>query len=456
MSSGKVVLVAVDDDPETLALVTATLRRDDLEIITAETPEAGLEVVRRRHPQIVLVDLVMPRISGLELLDRILEADPATDVILMTAYYSTESAVQAIQKGACDYLEKPLLLDRLRDRVSRLVADAQRRQVAQELDEEMVRVCRFEGIIGRGPLMLDVFARIRRVAPHFRTALISGETGTGKELAARALHRLSPAAAGPFVVCNSAAIPENLVESELFGHVRGAFTGAVQDKTGLFEHAHNGTLFLDEIGDLPLATQPKLLRAIQHQEFQKLGSPAVRKVNARIVAATNRDLRSLIQAKAFREDLFFRIAMVEIKLPPLQHRRDDLPLLLRHFVEHFARTYSKPIDGITRRAEAVLLRHDWPGNIRELENVIGYACMMTDSTKLDIYDFPELLRAPACAESPAAFELVSLEEMERLHARRVVQYFGGDKVRAAEVLGVSRATLYRLLGPKSAATGSAE
>jgi DNA-binding NtrC family response regulator len=174
------------------------------------------------------------------------------------------------------------------------------------------------------------------------------------------------------------------------------------------------------------------------------------------VAATNRDLRSLIQAKGFREDLFFRIAMVEIKLPPLQHRRDDLPLLLRHFVEHFARTYRKPVDGITRRAEAMLLRYDWPGNIRELENVIGYACMMTDSTQLDIHDFPETLRAPACAESPAALELVSLEEMERLHARRVVQYFGGDKVRAAEILGVSRATLYRLLGPKSSAADSAE
>jgi DNA-binding NtrC family response regulator len=456
VTPGKVLLVAVDDDPESLALVTATLRRDDLEIVTAETPEAGLDVVRRRHPQIVLVDLVMPRMSGLELLERILEADPATDVILMTAYYSTESAVQAIQKGACDYLEKPLSLDRLRDRVNRLVAEAQRRQLARALDDEMVRTCRFEGIVGRSPLMLDVFARIRRVAPYFRTALITGETGTGKELAARALHQLSPAEAGPFVVCNSVAIPENLVESELFGHVRGAFTGAIQDKAGLFEHAHNGTLFLDEIGDLPPAVQPKLLRAIQHQEFQKLGSLAVRKVNVRIVAATNRDLRSMIQAKAFRDDLFFRIAMVEIKLPPLRDRKDDLPLLLRHFVSQFARDYGKVIDGITQRAEAALLRYDWPGNIRELENVIGCACMMADSTHVDIHDLPEPVRTPRHEQPPVTPELVTVEEMDRLHAQRVVRHFNGDKVRAAEVLGVSRATLYRLLGPKTAAVDAAE
>jgi DNA-binding NtrC family response regulator len=447
--SGKITVLAIDDDPGSLALVVAAIGCDELEILTAETPEEGLEIVRRRHPQIVLVDLVMPRISGLEVLERIIEADPATDVILMTAHYSTESAVQAIQKGACDYLEKPLALDKLRDRVGRLVAEAKRRASTEELDGELLRACRFEGIVSRSPLMLDVFARIRRVAPYFRTALITGETGTGKELAARALHRLSPAGSGPFVVCNCAAIPESLFESELFGHVRGAFTGATQDATGLLERAHEGTLFLDEIGEMPPATQPKLLRAIQYQEFQKLGSAAVRKVNVRIVAATNRNLRRMVTEGEFREDLFFRVAMVEIKLPLLADRRDDLPLLLRHFVEHFAEAYGKPIDGITRRAEAVLLRYDWPGNIRELENVIGYACMMADSTKLDIHDLPESMRGPSRVDLAPTIELVPLEEMERMHARRVVEHFQGDKLRAAEVLGVSRATLYRLLGPKS-------
>jgi DNA-binding NtrC family response regulator len=439
-----ITLLAIDDDPSSLAFIAATLEQDGLEVVTAGDPEQGLAVARARRPRIVLVDLMMPAMSGMEVLERLVEADPTVNVILMTAHYSTESAVEAIRKGACDYLNKPVPPERLEERISGLLAEIRAGERARRLEEELLDASRFQGIVGRSPQMLEVYARIRRVAPHYRCALVTGATGTGKELAARALHELSPAASGPFAICNCAAVSESLAESELFGHVRGAFTGAVQDKAGMFEYAHGGTLFLDEIGEMPLAMQAKLLRAVQNQEVQRVGSPSARKVNVRIVAATNRDLRAS-GAKEFREDLFFRLAMVEIRLPALAERREDLPLLLRHFTDLYARQYQKSIDGITRRAEALLYRHDWPGNVRELENVIGYAAMMSQSGKIDVPDLPESLQTRGPRET-GTHPMVTLDEMQRIHTRRVLEQVGGDKREAARVLGVSRATLYRLLG----------
>jgi transcriptional regulator with PAS, ATPase and Fis domain len=285
---------------------------------------------------------------------------------------------------------------------------------------------------------------------------VTGPTGTGKELVARALHRLSPVSKGPFVVCNCAALPENLIESELFGYLRGSFTGANQDKTGLIESAHNGVLFLDEIGELPLVAQAKLLRAIQHQEVPRIGATTARQVNVRIVAATNRPLRELARVKQYREDLYLRLAMVEIQMPSLADRREDLPLLIRHFVDHYSRHYNKQIEGVTVRAEALLMRHAWPGNIRELENALGYAAMMADSAHIDVQDLPESLRAPAPAPAelaPEAHPMVTVREMERIHASKVLELVGNDKVRAAQILGVSRATLYRLLALKTMRAG---
>ncbi len=401
-------------------------------------------MVLRKRPQIVLLDLVMPNVNGMELLERIVEADPGIDVILMTAHYSTESAVEAIQKGACDYLNKPFTVEQLRERVGRLVADARQRGRSLQLERELLEAYRFEGIVGRSPLMLDVFSRIGRVSPHFRTVLVTGSTGTGKELVARALHQRSPASSGPLVVCNCSAVVETLFESELFGHVKGAFTGATQDKMGLFEAAHTGSLFLDEIGDMPLATQAKLLRVLQNQEVQRVGSLGTRKVDVRVIAATNRNLSSMVAAKEFREDLYYRLAMVEIKVPSLADRKEDLPLLVRHFVDRFAAEYKKPIRGLTRRAQTLLSRYSWPGNVRELENVIGNACMMVQGEVLDVQALPEQFRQQAVAlEDDGA--LLPLEEVERRHVRQVLAHLGGNKVRAAEVLGISRATLYRIL-----------
>ena len=268
-----VTLLAIDDDPRSLELIQDALSREDLSICTAMDPKAGLELVHLRHPEIVLVDLIMPGMSGIDVLEEILKAAPATDVILITGHYSAESAVEAIRKGASDYLTKPVSIARLRERVDALIADYHRRQRAMQLDDEMLKTCQFEGMVGRSPLMLEVFSRIRRTAPHVKTALVTGATGTGKELVARALHRLGPAASGRYAVCNASAIVETLFESELFGHVKGAFTGAAQDKAGLFEYASGGTLFLDEIGDLPLNIQTKLLRVLETREFQRVGSP---------------------------------------------------------------------------------------------------------------------------------------------------------------------------------------
>jgi DNA-binding NtrC family response regulator len=441
-------LVAIDDDQQTLELIRAALKQSDLDIILAVDPLEGLEVIKRHHPQIVLLDLMLPNLGGMDVLDRIMAHDPEIDVIVITAHYSSESAVQAIQKGASDYFDKPLSIQRLRNRVAELLNEASKRIQARELEHELLKSYSFEGIIGRSPMMLEALAKIRRVAPHFRILLLTGATGTGKELAARALHHLSPASQGPFVVCNCAALPHELMESELFGYSKGAFTGANADKLGLFEAANGGTIFLDEIGELPLVSQAKLLRAVQSQEIQRLGSTSVRKLNVRFVGATNRDLRALVAAKDFREDLFFRLSMVEIQLPRLADRKEDLSLLIQHFLGRFGAAYGKRIDGITRRAEALLGQYSWPGNIRELENVIGYACMITDSTAVDVNHLPETIRSPN-AKTESSFDIVSLEEMQRIHARRVLDHFGGNKTRAAELLGVSRSTLYRLLWNES-------
>jgi DNA-binding NtrC family response regulator len=281
----RVTLLAIDDDPKSLELIQDSLSRDDLTILTSIDPAAGLELALQHHPEIVLLDLVMPGIDGIAVLERILAAAPTTEVILITGHYSAESAVEAIRKGASDYLTKPLSIARLRERIEALIGEHRRRQRALQLDGEMLQTCQFEGMVGRSPLMLEVFSRIRRAAPHFKTALVTGATGTGKELVARALHKLGPVASARFAVCNSSAIVETLFESELFGHVKGAFTGASQDKVGLFEYAAGGTVFLDEIGDLPLATRTKLLRVLETREFQRVGSPAPRKTDVCVVAA---------------------------------------------------------------------------------------------------------------------------------------------------------------------------
>ncbi len=438
-------LLAIDDDPQTLSLIADALGSESLEILTAEESEAGFELFMQARPRIVLLDFIMPKVSGLELLERMLAADPAANVVIITGHYSTESAIEAIQKGACDYLTKPLDFQRLRDRIASVWTEAEIRRKTLLLDQELLQACQFEGIVSRSPLMLEVFAKIRRVAPHFRTLLISGATGTGKELVARAVHRLSPAQHDRFVAFNCSGLVENLAESELFGYVKGAFTGAVQDRAGLFESADRGTIFLDEVGELSPGAQAKLLRVLQDHHVRRVGSSVSRGVDVRVIAATNRDLRALVRDGKFREDLYYRLAVVEIALPSLASRREDLPLLERYFVQKYAAEYSKPIAGLTRRAQSRMATYPWPGNIRELENVIGNACMMAEGKFLDVNDLPERLRGEISDQTTVDDAFLPLEEIQRRHILRVLDLVGGNKVRAAEILGVGRATIYQLL-----------
>ncbi|HCC55697.1 MAG TPA: sigma-54-dependent Fis family transcriptional regulator [Solibacterales bacterium] len=437
-------IVIIDDNTGSLELLSAALEADDLLIYTASNPEDGLDIVFREHPQIVLTDLVMPNLSGLEVLDRIVEFDPAIDVILMTAHSTTESAVEAIRKGASDYLQKPVPLALLRERVATLVSEARRRNRGDALENQILETANFEGMVGRGAALCEMQSRIRRVAPYYRTALITGPTGTGKDLAAHALHNLSPASTGRFVVLNCSAVVETLFESELFGHVRGSFTGADRDKMGLFEFADKGTIFLDEIGDMPFSTQAKLLRTLQNQEVLRVGSLTPRKIDVRVIAATNHDLRAAVAEKRFREDLYYRLSMIEIRTPALADRKEDLPLLTRYLVDKFSKQFRKEIRGLTQRAQIMLARHNWPGNVRELENALGHGCMMAVSETIDAQDLPEYLRFPErnpAAPSRADAADFTFEDHEKRLIAEALARANGNQSEAARALRIGRDAL---------------
>lgn len=383
-----VTLIAIDEPP-VLTLLERAIAQPGLEVIKAVDGSVGWDVIQQRRPDIVIADAVMPGLNGLELLERIVAWNPGTAVVLLTGQYSKQSAVEAIHKGATDYLAKPIDIPLFQERIGNLIRAAHSRARAASLELELAKATCFEGMIGRSPEILETFAAIRKIAPHYQTVLISGATGTGKELVARALHHMSPVAHQPFVVCGCADIVETLLESELFGVTKGAYTGAYQDRRGLFEAADGGTLFLDEVGEIPIQIQSKLLHALQRKEIRRVGSTVHRKVDLRVIAATNRDLRKMVEEREFRDDLFYRLAMVEIHLSKLLNRKDDIWLLERYFIERFSGKYRKNIKGSTHRAETLLSRFHWPGNVRELENVIGHACMMATGDMIDICDLPD-------------------------------------------------------------------
>ena len=445
-------MLVVDDDPSFLQFLSSAFAGiPGLEITTATNAQMALSLFRQLRPTIVILDLVMPDTSGMDLLDKILAEDPATEVIVITGNYSMDSAVEAIQKGACNYFPKPLKIEKLRAHIDALLEEAAHRRKTFLLDQELMDSFVFEGMVSRSPIMFDLFAKIRRVAPHFRTVLVTGETGTGKELVAHALHKLSPVSSRPLVVRNCSAIVPTLLESELFGYVKGAFTGAGQDKMGVFEAAHGGAVFLDEIGELPLEAQAKLLRVLQNQEVQRVGALVPRSMDVRVIAATNRDLKRMVAEGTFRQDLYYRLSMVELKVPRLAERKEDLVLLQRHFVSKFAAQYGKQISGITRRAQIRLARHLWPGNVRELENVIGNAAMMSTGNLIDLADLPQsVMLANSGSEETG---LLTMEQVQNKHLLRVLEAVGGNKARAAEILGISRTTVYEMLAKIQASAG---
>jgi DNA-binding NtrC family response regulator len=426
--------IAADFGRALLGLPVAVLRAGD----RAE----GISFYREFLPQMVLLDAELD--DGEVPLHDLFANDSALEVVLMTDRWTQTGALAAAARGASDLLTKPLEPSKVRQLVSGFIAQAETRRHTQELDNELLEACQFQGMVGRSPRMLEVFSRVRRVAPLFQTALITGPTGTGKELIARALHNLSPRSREKFVVCDCSALTETLLESQLFGHVKGAFTGATLDRAGLFEYANRGTLFLDEIGELSLRAQAKLLRILQSQELQRVGSPVTTTVDIHLIAATNRDVRELTSKGQFREDLFYRLSMIEIQLAPLADRKEDLPLLQRHFLQHFSTKYGKRLNGISRRAQILLTRHSWPGNVRELENVIGNACIMAQGKIIRDEDLPEAIRVQMARPDRGA-PFMTLEEVQSHHLEYVLKQVDGNKARAAEILGVSRATIYVML-----------
>ena len=443
--SDSIRILVVDDEASQRELVSGYLKKQGFEVFTAAGGEPALELFRQSPMELILTDQRMPDLSGLELLKAARAINPETQVIVMTAYGNVETAVEAMKAGAADYLTKPLHLEELRQKIQRIVEQHRLYAENRALREELRSRHRIEGIIGDSGQMIEVVSLVQRVAASEATVLIRGESGTGKELIAKAIHYASPRAARPLVRLNCAALPENLLESELFGHEKGSFTGAIANRKGRFELADTGTLFLDEIGDLPLHLQAKLLRVLQEREFERVGSSQPIKVNVRILSATHRDLESLLRAGQFREDLYYRLNVVTILVPPLRERRQDLPALMDHFLKIFAAKNGKTLRGFSREARDALLRYDYPGNVRELENLVERAVVLSRGDLIGRGDLPLTVEAPEASGEPPAQLTAAVEGLERRMIKNALARAGGVQTRAADLLGITeRALRYKL------------
>ena len=428
-----------------LALVCEHLEAEGYAAIGAGAGTQALARLRSEEFDVVLTDLRMPGVGGMEILKAAREARRDLPVILVTAFGSIETAIQAIRQGAYDYVTKPFSLGEISLLVGRALEDRQLRAENVSLRRELEGRYRFENLLGKSPAMQAVFVLIRQAAPGDTNVLITGESGTGKELVAKALHHNSARAERPFVPVNCAAVPAGLLESELFGHVKGAFTGAIKARQGLFREAEGGTLFLDEIGDMAPELQAKLLRAIEDRAVRPVGSDEAIPVDLRLAAATNKDIVARIQDGRFREDLYYRLAVIPIHLPPLRERREDIPLLAEHFLRRAAAAAGKEIRGFTPEAMAALLRHPWPGNVRELENVVERAVtlMAGDHVTPDVLLLETSLAPEPGALLAQAARRPTLDELTAEYVALVLREAGGDKAKAAEILGISKRTLYR-------------
>ncbi|MFO7177597.1 MAG: sigma-54 dependent transcriptional regulator [Pseudomonadota bacterium] len=446
----EVTVLVVDDDASNLTSLEKIFQREGMRVFTAQNAKAALELVRRHRVQVVLTDLMMPGTNGVELLRALKEVSPDTEVVLMTAYGTVEVAVQAMREGAYDFVEKPLkrmtIVKSVRKAAERQSLLQENRSLRQE-----IRLLKNREIVGQSPALRRVLDVATQAAPSTATVLILGESGTGKELIARFIHEKSARASGPFVAVNCAAIPEGILEAELFGHERGAFTGAVTRREGRFARARGGTLFLDEIGELSPQVQVKILRVLQEGEYEPVGG-RVEKSDARIVAATNRDLLAEVEAGRFREDLYYRLNVIAITAPPLRARREDIPLLVDHFLGLYCRKNGRPRLGVSPEVLQKLTDYSWPGNVRELENVIERAAVLCRTDCIGLGDLPD---AVANASAPGATSLTftigtPLSEIEHRAIRETLKHTGGDKSLAAQLLGISTRTIYRKLGESDA------
>jgi two-component system NtrC family response regulator len=441
-------ILVVDDEAPQRELLAGFLVKQGYEVVPAASGAEALERLERETFDLILTDHRMPQMSGLDLLKAAREVNPEIPIVVMTAYGSVEQAVAAMKAGAYDYLGKPIDLDDLLHRIGKVRERQQLLAEVRALREDLRGRYRLGGIVGESGAMQEVLGVVQRVAGSTATVLIQGESGTGKELIARALHYESPRASGPFVAINCAALPEALLESELFGHEKGAFTGASERRVGRFEAAEGGTIFLDEIGDLTLPLQVKLLRVLQERRIERLGANRPIPVDVRVVAATKIDLEQAIRERRFREDLYYRLNVVTVTLPPLRRRREDLSLLLDHFVKKFAEANGKAIRGFTREARDALMKYDYPGNVRELENIVERAVLLTRGEVIGLGDLPVAVQEReglgGGAAPPASLPAL-LEQVEREKIREALRDAGGVQTRAAERLGISeRALRYKL------------
>ena len=449
MKEKKTVLV-VDDDSAHRTMLRALVGGWGYDVIEADDGSTAIEEVKKQPFDLVLMDVRMLKVSGLEALARIKAFNPAIPVTIMTAYSSVETAVEALKKGAYDYLTKPLDFDKLRLTLERAMEHAQLKEENRILKESLGKQFDVQNIIGQSMAMVKLLETVAHVAPSEATVMITGESGTGKELIAGAIHFNSPRREGPFVKLNCAAITETLLESELFGHEKGSFTGADRRKEGRFFQAHGGSLFLDEVSEMSLTMQVKLLRVLQERELTRVGGDKVIKVDVRVIAATNKNLRNLIDDGLFREDLYYRLNVVGLEIPPLKERKDDIPLLAQHFLEMFATKNRKEIKGFTPRAMDQLIRYEWPGNVRELMNAVERGVVLARAEHLDIEDLTIMQSSspPPDETLPVGDEKyndMTLEQVEKDAILRTLEYTSGNKSETARRLGITRKTLHKKL-----------
>src|SRR5689334_7379845 len=442
----EITVLVVDDEPSNQTSLAKIFQREGMRVFTADGARSALEVARKHKVQVVLTDLMMPGTNGVELMRALKEISPDTEVVMMTAYGTVETAVQAMREGAYDFVEKPLkrmsIVKSVRKAAERQSLVAENRSLRRE-----IRLLTKREIVGSSPALRRVLDIATQAAPSSATVLILGESGTGKELVARFIHEHSARAKAPFVAVNCSAIPETILEAELFGHERGAFTGAVGRREGRFAKAAGGTLFLDEIGELSPSVQVKLLRVLQEGEYEPVGGDTV-KADVRIVAATNRDLRAQVAAGRFREDLFYRLNVIAVTAPPLRARREDVPLLVDHFLGTYCAKNNRARLSVSRAVMQLLGDYAWPGNVRELENVIERAVVLCRGERLTEADLPDSVRQGEGAEpSTLTFSVgTPLDEVERRLIRETLRHARGDKSVAAQLLGISTRTIYRKLG----------
>ncbi len=442
-------ILIVDDEQSMCELLDADLRLREFDPVWRTAPEEALQLAVEQPFDVVLTDLKMPGVDGIELCRRLTEHRPDVPVVVMTAFGSMETAIAAIRAGAYDFVTKPIEMEILALTLQRAVKHRQLQQKVKVLSEAVQQAPRFEEMLGESAPMQALYDQLGRIADSEAAVLLTGESGTGKELVARSMHQNSRRSGHPFVAVNCAALPESLLESELFGHAKGAFTDARTERQGLFVQANGGTLFLDEIGEMPLTMQPKLLRALEERQVRPVGGQSEQPFDVRLLTATNRDLESAVEEGRFREDLFYRINVIQIDVPPLRSRGMDVLLLAQHFVEAFARKSGKQVAGISEPVAEKLLAYNWPGNVRELRNVIERAVALTRYAELSTEDLPEKIRDHRGSqvfiggEDPS--ELLPMEEVERRYIQHVLASVNGNKTLASNILGFDRKTLYRKL-----------